>query len=335
MHQAANLSTTSSTLGRSGARAAQERDGRTAFVLGGHIVAVKERIAEPDVTERTAPSPVVRATGASTVVIQPSHGRVAINLHDLWRYRDLLYILAWRDVKVRYKQTALGAAWAIIQPVFNMFVFTIIFGHVAHLPSEGVPYALFTLTALLPWTYFAYVLMESGESLVENGRMISKVYFPRLVLPVSAALAGLVDFAVAFAVLIGLMLIYHVHPGMGVVLLPLFLLFAIAAGLAFGVWLSALNVKYRDVRYTLPFLTQVLLYASPVAYSAGLVKGKLAFVYAFNPMAGVIAGFRWCLLGVGPPPGLNLLPSLAVTLLLLGGGLIYFRRMEQTFADMV
>jgi lipopolysaccharide transport system permease protein len=272
---------------------------------------------------------------APTVVIQPSRGPVALNLRDLWRYRDLLYILAWRDVKVRYKQTALGAAWAIIQPVFNMIIFTVIFGHVAHLPSNGVPYAVFTLAALLPWTYFSYVLQQSGESLVENARMISKVYFPRLVLPISAALAGLVDFGVAFVVLVGMMLFLHVHPGIGLLFLPLFLLLAIAAALSAGIWLSALNVKYRDVRYTLPFLTQVWLYASPVAYSAGLVKGKLALVYALNPMAGVIEGFRWALLGVGPTPGLNLLPSVAVTLLLLISGLVYFRRMEQTFADMV
>ena len=268
-------------------------------------------------------------------IIRPSRGLVALNLRDLWRYRDLLYILAWRDVKVRYKQTALGAAWAIIQPVFNMIIFTVIFGHLAHLPSEGVPYALFTLTALLPWNYFAYVLAQSGESLVANGNMISKVYFPRLVLPVAAALAGLVDLAVAAVVLAGMMLYYHVHPGIGIVFLPLFVLFGIVAGLAVGLWLSALNVKYRDVRYTIPFLVQVGLYVSPVAYGAGLVKGPLAWVYALNPMAGVINGFRWALLGVGPTPGLSLLPSIVTTLVLLVGGLIYFRRMEQTFADMV
>ena len=272
---------------------------------------------------------------APVTVIRPSRGLVALNLRDLWRYRDLLYILAWRDVKVRYKQTALGAAWAVIQPVFNMIIFTIIFGHLAHLPSEGVPYALFTLTALLPWNYFAYVLTQSGESLVANGNMISKVYFPRLVLPVAAALAGLVDLAVAGVVLVGMMLFYHVHPGIDIVFLPLFVLFGIVAGLAVGLWLSALNVKYRDVRYTIPFLVQVGLYVSPVAYGAGLVKGPLAWVYALNPMAGVINGFRWTLLGVGPAPGLSLLPSVVTTLLLLVGGLVYFRRMEQTFADMV
>jgi len=275
------------------------------------------------------------AGGAPKVVIQPSHGFVSLNLRDLWRYRDLLYILAWRDVKVRYKQTVLGAGWAIIQPVFNMIIFTIIFGHLAHLPSDGVPYALFTLAALLPWTYFSYVLQNSGESLVGNANMITKVYFPRLVLPLSAGLAGLVDLAIAFGVFVVLMLFYHVHPVAQIVFLPFFLLFAVTAAMAVGVWFSALNVKYRDVRYTLPFLTQVLLYVSPVAYSAGVVKGPLAFVYWLNPMAGVIEGFRWSLLGVGPTPGLNLLPSLLVTAALLAGGLVYFRRMEQTFADRV
>jgi len=275
------------------------------------------------------------ATNTTRVVIRPSRGFVSLNLRDLWNYRDLLYILAWRDVKVRYKQTALGAGWAIIQPVFNMVIFTVIFGHVAHLPSDGVPYALFTLAALLPWTYFSYVLTNSGESLVENGRMISKVYFPRLVLPISAALAGLVDLAVAFVVYVVMMLFFHMHPGIGLLFLPFFILFGIAAGLSFGIWLSALNVKYRDVRYTIPFLTQVLLYASPVAYSASVVKGPLAYVYALNPMVGVISGFRWALLGVGAAPGLLLVPSVVTTVVLLIGGLVYFRRMEQTFADLV
>lgn len=289
-----------------------------------------------DVLAATRPSTIEspRAGAAPTVVIQPSRGWVRLNLRDVWLYRDLLFILAWRDVKVRYKQTVLGAGWAIIQPVFNMIIFTLIFGHVAHLPSEGVPYAVFTLTALLPWTYFSYVLMQSGESLVENARMVTKVYFPRLVLPIAAALAGLVDFGVSFLVLIGLMLGFHVHPGVGLVFLPLFLLLAIAAGLSAGIWLSALNVKYRDVRYALPFLSQVWLYASPVAYSAHLVKGPLALLYALNPMTGVIAGFRWALLNA-PPPGLSLLLSLTTTFLLLLSGLIYFRRMEQTFADLV
>jgi lipopolysaccharide transport system permease protein len=301
---------------------------------------VDERIAAEPIPARRDSDSAPERTGMDAAeppvtIIRPSRGLVALNLRDLWRYRDLLYILAWRDVKVRYKQTALGAGWAIIQPVFNMVIFTIIFGHIAHLPSDGVPYALFTLAALLPWTYFSYVLTNSGESLVENGRMISKVYFPRLVLPISAALAGLVDLAVAFVVYVVMMLFYHVHPGIGLLFLPFFVLFGIAAGLSLGIWLSALNVKYRDVRYTIPFLTQVLLYASPVAYSASVVKGPLTYVYALNPMVGVIAGFRWALLGTGHLQVLQLLPSIIVTLVLLIGGLVYFRRMEQTFADMV
>src|ERR671935_2163367 len=225
-------------------------------------MAVQQQVpAEVIATKRGAAQRGDERDTAPMVVIQPSRGPIALNLRDLWRYRDLLYILAWRDVKVRYKQTALGAAWAIIQPVVNMVIFTVIFGHVAHLPSGGVPYAVFTLAALLPWTYFAYVLTQSGESLVVNANMISKVYFPRLVLPVSAALAGLVDFGVAFIVFVGMMLFFHVHPGTGLLFLPLFLLLAIAAALSMGIWLSALNVKYRDVRYTLPFLMQVWLYA--------------------------------------------------------------------------
>jgi lipopolysaccharide transport system permease protein len=275
------------------------------------------------------------ATHREQVVIEPTRGWAALKFREIWRYRELLYFLTWRDIKVRYKQTALGVAWAIIQPVVDMVVFTLIFGHVAHLPSEGVPYPIFTFAALLPWTYFAYVMQQSGNSLVYNANMVSKVYFPRLALPISTGLAGLLDFAIAFVVLIGMMLFYHIHPGIQVLLLPLFLLLAIAVALGVGIWLAALNVEYRDVKYVLPLLTQVWLYASPVAYSASLVKGKLAIIYALNPMAGVIQGFRWTVLGVGKAPGLSLVPSVAVTLLLLVGGLFYFRRMEQTFADVI
>ncbi|HZS86758.1 MAG TPA: ABC transporter permease [Chloroflexota bacterium] len=295
-------------------------------------------LREP-VAERTDAALHVMPGGASaeprTVVIEPSRGFVRLGLGDLWQYRDLLYILAWRDVKVRYKQTVLGAGWAIVQPVFNMLIFTFIFGRVAHLPSDGVPYALFTLAALLPWTYFSYVLMQSGESLVENARMITKVYFPRLVLPISAALAGLIDLGISFVLLIGMMLFFHVQPGLGLLLLPFFLLLSVATALSVGIWLSALNVRYRDVRYTLPFLSQVLLYLSPVAYSAGLVKGHLAVLYMLNPMVGVIDGFRWALLGRGNLPWLPVLFSMVTTSLILTSGLVYFRRMEQTFADLV
>jgi lipopolysaccharide transport system permease protein len=289
---------------------------------------IESMAIQPDVLLRPA-------AGRERVVIEPSRGWAALKLREIWRYRELVYFLTWRDIKVRYKQTALGAAWAIIQPLVNMVIFTLIFGRVAHLPSDGVPYPIFTFAALLPWTYFAYVMQMSGNSLVMNTNMVSKVYFPRLALPISAGLAGLLDLAIGFVVLIGMMLFYHVHPGIQILLLPLFLLLAVATALGVGVWLSALNVEYRDVKYALPLLIQVWLYASPVAYSASLITGKLAIIYALNPMAGVIEGFRWCLLPSSPPPGVALLPSVAIALLLLIGGLFYFRRMEQTFADVI
>lgn len=280
---------------------------------------------------------VVAAAPESTVrtVMRPSTGRTRLNLGDLVRSRGLIYFLMWRDIKIRYKQTVLGAGWTVIQPVVTMIIFTVIFGRVAHLPSAGLPYPIFTFAALLPWTYFAYVLQQAGTSLVLNANMVSKSYFPRLVLPIAAGLAGLLDLAIAFLVLVVMMIFYHVHPGLAIVALPLFLAWAIATSMGVGIWLAALSAEYRDVKYVLPFLTQIWLYASPVAYSAGLIKGKIAIVYAFNPMAGVIEGFRWCLLGVNPHFGWNLLPSLGVTVILLMSALYYFRRMEQTFADII
>jgi lipopolysaccharide transport system permease protein len=272
---------------------------------------------------------------AGSSLIQPARGWVGVDLRELWRYRELIYFLTWRDIKIRYKQTTLGAGWAIIQPIVNTIIFTVIFGRAAHFPSNGLPYPIFTFTALLPWTYFAYVLQQSGTSVITNANMLSKVYFPRLVLPLSAALAGLVDFGLALVVLIGMMLWYHVHPGIQILLLPAFLLLAMVTALGVGIWLAALSAEYRDVRYILPFLTQVWLYASPVAYAASLVTGKLAVVYALNPMAGVIEGFRWALLGVGGLPGRSLLISVAISALLLIGGVLYFSRMEQSFADII
>lgn len=275
-------------------------------------------------------------TGASNrIVIEPEGGWLTFDLREVWRYRELLYFLTWRDLKVRYKQTILGATWVVIQPVLTMAIFAFIFGRVAHLPSEGVPYPIFVYAALLPWTYFAYVLQQSGNSLVSNANMISKVYFPRLILPLSPALAGLVDFGIALAVYLIMLPIFRVRPGAGIVFLPLFLLLVMATALSVGLWLSALNVAYRDVRHMLPFLTQIWLYVSPVAYSASLIHGKLAVIYTLNPMTGIIEGFRWALLGVGSPPGLSLIPSTVITLLLLLSGMIYFQRMEQTFADVV
>jgi lipopolysaccharide transport system permease protein len=274
--------------------------------------------------------------GASEVlVIRPSSGWLRLNLHELWDYRELLYFMVWRDVKVRYKQTALGAAWAVLQPVASMLVFAVFFGKLAKMPSEGVPYPIFVFAALLPWQLFAYALTESSNSLVTNQNLIKKVYFPRLVIPISAVLAGLVDFAISFVVLLGLMVYYGMRPGIEILALPLFILLAVATALAVGLWLAALNVQFRDVRYTIPFLTQFWLFVTPVAYPASLVPGKWRWLYGMNPMAGVVEGFRWALLGVhGGFRGLVLVSAAAVVALLFGG-LAYFRRMERTFADVV
>ena len=269
------------------------------------------------------------------LTIEPTKGWAPLRLKALWRYRELLYFLTWRDIKVRYKQTALGASWAVIQPLLTMVIFTVVFGHFARVPSDGVPYPIFSYCALLPWTFFAYAMGQSANSLVGNANLISKVYFPRLVIPIAASLAGLVDFAIAFVVLLGMMVFYHVIPTAAVVTLPLFLLLALAAALAVGIWLSALNVQYRDVRYTVPFLTQVWLYATPIAYPAGIIRGKWHLIFALNPMTGVVEGFRWAILGKGGLDEASLAISSAVTVVALIGGLFYFRRMEQQFADVV
>ncbi|MBM4135089.1 MAG: ABC transporter permease [Nitrospira sp.] len=275
----------------------------------------------------------VRAT--PSLIIRPSRGWVSLRLRELWEYRELLYFLAWRDVKVRYKQTALGAAWAILQPFFAMVVFSIVFGRLAKIPSDGVPYPIFAYCALLPWQFFAHALTESGNSLVANERLITKVYFPRLVIPLSSLLAGLVDFAIAFLVLLGMMVYYGIAPTGAVVTLPLFLLLALATALGVGLWLSALNVQYRDVRYTLPFLTQFWLFATPVAYPASLVPEPWQALVGLNPMAGVVEGFRCALLGTAKAPGSLLAVSSVVVVVLLVSGLYYFRRMERSFADVV
>ncbi|HEX6106151.1 MAG TPA: ABC transporter permease [Gemmatimonadales bacterium] len=269
---------------------------------------------------------------ARAVVIQPSRGWVPLHLRELWTYRELLYFLVWRDIKVRYKQTALGAAWAIIQPFFTMVVFSIFFGALAKLPSDGVPYPIFTYSALVPWTYFATALAMSSNSLVDHARLITKVYFPRLLVPAASVLAGLVDLAIASIVLIGMMLYYGMVPGAAVVFLPLFVLLAAATALGVGLWLSALNVQYRDVRYTIPFLVQFWLFVTPVAYSSSLVPERWRALYGLNPMTGVVEGFRWALLDK-EPPGALLLVSGASVILLLTAGLFYFRRMERRFAD--
>jgi len=247
----------------------------------------------------------------------------------------LLYFLVWRDFKVRYKRTAIGAAWAIIQPVLTMVVFSIFFGRLAGIPSEGVPYPIFTFAALVPWMYFANALTGSTNAVVEHERMISKAYFPRIFLPAGPVLAGLVDLSIAMAVLIVMMLFFGISPTLAIVTLPLFLLLSVATALAVGLWLSALNVMYRDVRYAVPFLVQFWLFASPVAYPASLVPEPWRVLYGLNPMVGVIEGFRWALLGTGQPPGPTVAISSAVIVLLLMGGAAYFRRVEQIFADVV
>jgi len=269
------------------------------------------------------------------VAIRPARGWTGLNLGELWQYRELLLFLIWRDIKVRYKQTALGAAWAILQPVFSMVVFSLFFGRLAKVPSDGIPYPVFAYCALLPWQLFAHALAESSNSVVANERLITKVYFPRLVIPIAGVLAGLVDFAIAFSVLIFLMLRYGIVPTWTIATLPLFVLLAILTALAVGLWLSALNVQYRDVRYTVGFLTQIWLFLSPVAYPSSLVPERWRPLYGLNPMAGVVEGFRWALVGKTPAPGAMLAVSVAVVLLLLVGGLFYFRRMENSFADVI
>src|SRR5438067_3315614 len=267
--------------------------------------------------------------------IKPESGLASLGLKELWEYRELLYFLTWRDIKVRYKQTVLGAAWAIIQPFFMMVVFSLFFGRLAHVPSDGISYPVFAYCALLPWQLFAHSLIESSNSLVANERLITKVYFPRLVVPISAVLGGLIDFAIAFVILLLMMAYYGIVPGLAVLTLPLFILLAVMTALGVGLWLSALNVQYRDVRYTIGFLTQFWLFATPVAYPSSIVPEKWRALYGLNPMAGVVEGFRWALLGKANPPGALLAVSVVAVLLLLVGGLYYFRRMEQTFADIV
>ena len=267
------------------------------------------------------------------VYLRPSGRFTRLNLRDVWEYRDLHYFLVWRDIKVRYKQTVLGAAWAILQPLLTMVAFSIFFGHLAKMPSDGIPYPLFAYAALLPWTLFAYSMTEAGNSLVGSQNLITKVYFPRLVIPLAAVLGGLVDFGVSFVVLILLMIGYGIVPTLAILTIPFFILLVIATALAVGVWLAALNVQFRDVRYTIPFLTQFWLFLTPVAYSSTMVSPRWRVVYGLNPMAGVVEGFRWALLGRKEAPGPMLAVSIAIVALLLVTGLYHFRRMESSFAD--
>ena len=267
--------------------------------------------------------------------IQPSQGWVSLQLRDLWTYRELLYFFIWRDVKVRYKQTALGAAWAVIQPLFTMLIFSLFFGRLARIPSDGLPYPLFAYAALVPWTFFAQGLTQSADSLVGQGNLIKKIYFPRLAIPLSTVSAGLVDFSISFTVLLGMMARYGVRPSRNIIWLPFLLLLAFATSLGAGLWLSALNVRFRDVKYALPFIVQFWMFATPIAYPSTLLHGQWRTVFALNPMVGVAEGFRWALLGTKTAPGPMLLASTIAALLVLIGGAFYFRRMEKSFADVV
>jgi lipopolysaccharide transport system permease protein len=269
-----------------------------------------------------------------TIIIRPPRKWVPVDFNELWEYRELLYFFTWRDVKLRYKQTGLGIAWAIIQPLFLMVVFSLFFGTLAQIPSDGVPYPLFSLAALLPWTLFAEGMTRSTISMVSNANIMTKVYFPRLIMPVASIMSPLVDFCVAFGILIIMMAYYGFVPTINVIFLPLLVIFAMMTSLAVGLWLSALNVKYRDFQYTVPFLIQIWMFASPVVYPASMIPQQFKFLYALNPMTGVIEGFRWALLGTNPPTTMIFI-SLGVVIVLLVSGVFYFRRMEQYFADIV
>ncbi len=271
----------------------------------------------------------------TTIYIKPSVGLAALNLRDLWIYRELVFFMIWRDIKVRYKQTLLGAAWAVIQPVLTMLIFNFVFGTVAKVPTEGIPYPIFSYTALLPWGLFSVALNSASRSLTTNQNMVTKIYFPRLVLPLASVLGGLVDFAIAFMILIVMMIYYKITPTSAIWTLPLFLLLTIITALGVALWLSAINVQYRDVNYVLPFLTQFWLFLTPVAYSAQVISAKWQIVYSLNPMAGVVNGFRWALLGTNTGPNLNMVVSILISLVFLVSGLFYFRSMERTFADTI
>jgi len=275
------------------------------------------------------------ATDVPIIRIEPSRGWVSLKLPELWVYRQLIYFLIWRDVKVRYKQTLIGAAWAILQPLLTVLIFTFFFGRLVKVPSDGLPYPVFALAAVLPWNYFSQAITHGGESLVGSSHLISKVYFPRLIIPISAAVAPLVDFAIAFVVLLGLMAWYGIVPTWGVLALPLFVFLTLLTALAVGLWLSALNVRYRDVRYAIPFLTQIWMFVSPVIYPVSLIPERWRPLYSLNPMAGVIEGFRWALLGKESPDFRVIALSAAVVIVLLFTGAVYFKRMERTFADVV
>jgi lipopolysaccharide transport system permease protein len=270
-----------------------------------------------------------------TSVIESKSGLGGLDLGAIWDYRELLYILIWRDVRVRYKQTVIGAGWAIFQPVMTMAIFTVVFGSFVKIPSDGLPYAVFAYTALVPWAYFSQALSRSGTSLVGNANLITKVYFPRLLIPLTSVMAPAVDFLFAFLVLLGLIAWFGIVPTWGLLALPLFFLLAMITALAIGLWLSPLNARYRDVGHAIPFLIQLWMFASPVVYPVSLVPESWRLLYSLNPMAGVIEGFRWALLGKGSPDFTLMLVSAVVVFVLLAGGIVFFKRMERTLTDII
>lgn len=271
----------------------------------------------------------------SVITIEPSHGLLSVGLTEVWAYRELLYFLIWRDIKIRYKQTVIGAAWAVFQPLLTMAIFTLVFGRIARVSSDGLPYPVFAFTALLPWNLFAAAVSRNSISVVSESNLITKVYFPRLIVPLSATLSGIVDFGMAFLALLGLLWWYGITPTVYVLTLPVFLMLALATALAVGLWLSAVNARYRDVGHAVPFLVQMWMFASPVAYSINAIPEKWRLFYSLNPLAGVVEGFRWALLGVESPNLASVAVSALVVAVLLVGGLAYFNRMSRTFADVV
>jgi lipopolysaccharide transport system permease protein len=274
-------------------------------------------------------------TDLPVIRIEPSKGWVSLKLKELWDYRELLYFFIWRDIKVRYKQTLLGGAWAIIQPFFTMVVFSLFFGRLAKIPSDGVPYPIFSFAALVPWTFFSNGLSKASTGLVGNANLIKKIYFPRLAIPIANLLSGVIDFVLAFMMLIGMMIFFGITPTINVLWLQFLLLLALVTSLGVSLWLSAMNVQFRDVQYIIPFLTQFWLFATPIAYPSSLLSEPWRTIYAINPMVGVVEGFRWALLGTNTVPGPMIIVSSLVALLLLISGLFYFRRLEKTFADVV
>ena len=293
---------------------------------------VQKRMASVSQPSSALPVPHI---APSAIRIAPPHGLFELRLREVWAYRELLYFFVWRDVKIRYKQTAIGVLWVVLQPVLTMLVFTLFFGRLAKLPSQGLPYPVFYFAALVPWTYFAYALQMTTNVVVDNQRLITKVYFPRLILPIASALSGLVDFAIGFAVLGIFTIFYGMSPTVEALWLPAFLALAVFTALGVGLWLSALNALYRDVKYVIPFLIQFWMFASPVAYPSTLVPQRWRWLYGLNPIAGVIDGFRWAVTGHGSAPGLVFVASSAMVAVVLFGGLIFFNRMEGTVADRV